>query len=72
MNDYDIVDKILECLKDCKKHKIGEVQDRVCFDEFKFKKLVELLDRMGLINVEGDEVVITKIGLDYLNLPEVP
>lgn len=33
-----MVDKILECLKDCKKHKIGEVHDRVCFDEFKFKK----------------------------------
>ena len=35
------------------------------------KKLVELLGSMDLINVEG-EIVITKVGLDYLNLPEVP
>lgn len=71
MYGYDIVDKILECLKDCEKHEIGRVRSDVCCDEFKFKKLVELLGSMDLISVEGDEIIITKVGLDYLNLPEV-
>jgi len=38
MYGYDIVDKILECLKDCEKHEIERVRSDVCCDEFKFKK----------------------------------
>ena len=74
MANLDIVDKILEYLKNEEKGNINDItNDTYKFilpDQKKFLRLIELLKDIGMVKVEDDTIYITKMGLDYLELPE--
>ena len=74
MANLDIVDKILEYLKNEEKGNINDItNDTYKFilpDQKKFLRLIELLKDIGMVKVEDDTIYITKMGLDYLELPQ--
>jgi len=69
MNSLDIIDKILEFLKNKVEAKANEVYKLIELDESKVSKLLILLEDMELIKVEEDKISITEIGLRFLELP---
>ena len=73
MANLDIVDKILEYLKNEEKGINDITNDIYKFilpDQKKFLRLIELLKDIGMVKVEDDTIYITKMGLDYLELPQ--
>jgi len=73
MANLDIVDKILEYLKNEEKginDITNDIHKFILPDQKKFLRLIELLKDIGMVKVEDDTIYITKMGLDYLELPE--
>lgn len=74
MANLDIVDKILEYLKNEEKGSMNDItNDTYKFilpDQKKFLRLIELLKDIGMVKVKDDTIYITKMGLDYLELPQ--
>ncbi|MCD6492827.1 MAG: hypothetical protein J7K36_03370 [Archaeoglobaceae archaeon] len=70
MANLDIVDKILEYLKNEEKGNINDIQKFILFDQKKFLKLLKLLKDIGMVKMEDDMLYITKMALDYLELPK--
>lgn len=73
MANLDIVDKILEYLKNEEKginDITNDIHKFILPDQKKFLRLIELLKDIGMVKVKDDTIYITKMGLDYLELPE--
>ncbi len=70
MANLDIVDKILEYLKNEKKGNINDIQKYILFDQEKFLKLLKLLKDIGMIRIEDNTLYVTKMALQYLELPK--
>ena len=66
MEDFE---NILELLRDSKHHSIVEINNILSIPPDKLNKLLSFLQEYGFIEIENGTLIITDLGIKYLELP---
>ena len=66
MEDFE---NILELLRDSKHHSIVEINNILSIPPDKLNKLLSFLQEYGFIEMENGTLIITDMGIKYLDMP---
>jgi predicted transcriptional regulator len=66
MEDFE---NILELLRDSRHHSIEEINNILSIPSDRLNKLLSFLQEYGFIEIENGTLMITDLGIKYLELP---